>query len=63
MISHGAKQSPYIIINNTKGCSDRFILRNIYERLSDKKFGYDIKEVWLYEKGKIRLLFKKTVGE
>jgi len=59
MISHGAKQSSRIIINNNKGASDRYIMDNIYKRLKDKTFRYDIDEVWLYEKGKIRLLFKK----
>lgn len=59
MISHGAKQSPYIVIDNNKGVSDRYIRRTILERLKDKNFKYDIEEVWLYEKGKLRLLFKK----
>ena len=58
MIRKGSKQSPLIIINNNKGASDRFILRNIKERIADKKFKYEINEVWLYEKGKLRLLFK-----
>ena len=58
MISHGAKQSSNIIINNNKGASDRFIIRNIKARLNDENFRYDINEVWLYEKGKVRLLFK-----
>ncbi|WP_233552317.1 phage minor head protein [Parabacteroides sp. AF48-14] len=59
MIGHGAKQSPNIIINNTKGCSDRYIRRNIEGRIRDKKFDYPIEEVWIYEKGKIRLFYKK----
>ena len=58
MISHGAKQSSHIIINNSKGASDRYILRNIKDRMTDKKFKYIIEEVWVYEKGKVRLLFK-----
>lgn len=62
MISHGTKQSSRIIINNNKGASDRFILRNIRERMMDKNFKYEIDEVWLYEKGNLRLLFKNTVG-
>ena len=57
MLSHGAKQSPYIIIKNTKGCSDRFILRSIKDRLNDKNFHHVFKEVWLYEKGNVRLLY------
>jgi len=59
MIAKGAKQSPRIIINNNKGASDRYIRDNIYKRLNDKTFKYNIDEVWLYEKGKLRLLFKK----
>jgi len=59
MISKGTKQSSRIIINNSKGASDRFIRDNIYKRLKEKTFKYDIDEVWLYEKGKIRLLYKK----
>ena len=57
MLSHGAKQSPYIIIKNTKGCSDRFILRSIKDRFNDKNFHHVFKEVWLYEKGNVRLLY------
>lgn len=59
MISHGARQSPYIIIKNTGGCSDRFIIKSIFDRLKDKSFNHDIKEVWIYEKGGIRLIYKK----
>ena len=59
MISNGLKQSSRIIINNNKGCSDRYILTNIYNRLRDKKFKSDIDEVWVYEKGKVRLIHKK----
>lgn len=56
MLSHGSKQSPYIIIDNNKGASDRFIRRSIINRI---KVGQNpIKEVWLYEKGKLRLFFK-----
>ena len=59
MIKKGSAQSSRIIINNNKGASDRYIRRNILERLQDKNFKWDINEVWLYEKGKVRLLFKK----
>ena len=59
MISNGLKQSSRIIINNNKGCSDRYILTNIYNRLRDKNFKNDIDEVWVYEKGKVRLIHKK----
>jgi hypothetical protein len=59
MIKKGSIQSSRIIINNNKGASDRYIRRNIIKRINDKNFKYDIDEVWLYEKGKVRLLFKK----
>ena len=60
MISHGVKQSSRIIINNTKGASDRYIKRLIYDRINK---GNIIDEVWLYEKGKLRLLFLKNSRE
>ena len=59
MIKKGSIQSSQIIINNNKGASDRYIRDNIYKRLKDKNFKYDINEVWLYEKGVLRLLYKK----
>lgn len=55
MLSHGIKQSPYIIIDNTKGCSDRFIHNMIKARLNAKA---EISEVYVYEGGKLRILFK-----
>ena len=58
MISQGTKQAPRIIINNTKGASDRFIRDNIYKRIKDKTFNMEIEEVWLYEKGELRLFYK-----
>ncbi|GHT03494.1 hypothetical protein FACS189440_12450 [Bacteroidia bacterium] len=57
MISKGTKQSSRIIINNTKGCSDRYILNNIGNRLHDKSFKNVIEEVWVYEKGKTRKIW------
>ena len=56
MFNKGLKQSSNIIINNTKGTSDELIERTIHKRISP---GQDINEVWLYEKGKIRLFYKK----
>lgn len=53
MISHGSEQSNRLIINNTKGCTYRYIINNIIRRLHDKSFKLDIKEVWVYEKGSI----------
>ena len=55
MIGQGTKQASRIIINNNKGCSDRYIKRNIYDRLN---IGQIIDEVWLYERGIVRLLTK-----
>ena len=55
MVSHGMKQSARMIINNTKGASDRFIRQAIVARIN---VGATIMEVWLYEKGRKRLLFK-----
>ncbi len=59
MLSHGLKQSDRVIIDNNKGCSERYIRRCIYDRINDKNFIYDINEVWLYEKGNVRILYKK----
>ena len=59
MLSHGAIQAPHIIIKNTKGCSDRFIVKCIHDRIKDKCFKHEIQEVWVYEKGKCRLVYKK----
>ena len=59
MISNGLKQASRIILDNNRGCSNRYILANIYNRLKDKSFKQDINEVWLYEKGKVRLIYKK----
>jgi hypothetical protein len=59
MISHGTRQSSRLIINNNKGASDRYIIRNVHSRMADRSFIYDIEELWVYEKGNLRLLFKK----
>jgi len=56
MLSNGLKQSSYIIINNSKGASDRYVKRLIYERINNN---IHVDEVWLYEKGKLRILLKK----
>ena len=57
MLTHGMKQSPNVIIDNTKGCSDRFIRSTIIKKLQAGN-GL-LNEVWIYEKGKVRLFFKK----
>ena len=59
MIRKGAEQASRIFIDNNKGCSDRYILTNIYNRFRNKNFRNSIDELWLYEKGKIRLIYKK----
>ncbi|WP_315352449.1 hypothetical protein [Phocaeicola abscessus] len=59
MLSHGKNQSDRLIIDNSKGCSDRFIRKAItYRTNTDPE---SIKEVWLYEKGKVRLFYKEGV--
>jgi len=60
MLSQGIKQSSRIIINNNKGTTHRIIRRNIYNRVVFEKQNID--EVWLYEKGEIIQLYKKTKG-
>ncbi|MBQ8958636.1 MAG: hypothetical protein IJ057_09100 [Bacteroidales bacterium] len=55
MLSHGLKQSSRIIIDNNKGASDRFIRKAVAARLH---INQQIDEVWIYEKGSLRLFFK-----
>ena len=59
MIRKGTEQSSRIIINNNKGCRDRYILSNIHNRLKNKNFKNNIDEVWIYEKGNVRLIYTK----
>jgi hypothetical protein len=61
MIRKGSLQSSKIIINNSKGASDRFIIKNIHNRIRNKSFNMNIDEVWVYEKGKLRQLFSKRI--
>lgn len=56
MLSHGLEQSSRIIIDNTKGCSERFIRKQIMARIHLPAQVID--EVWIYEKGKVRLFYK-----
>lgn len=56
MISHGLKQSDRIVINNTKGCSDRYSRKAIVARLRFPEI--KVSEVWVYEKGNVRLFYK-----
>jgi phage gp29-like protein len=57
MLNHGFNQSSRIIINNNKGAADRYLNRLVYARVKD---GIPIDEVWVYEKGNIRLIHKKN---
>lgn len=52
MVNNGLRQSKNIIINNSGGCSDRFILRIVANHNKRSCVG----EVWVYERGKIRRL-------
>ena len=56
MLSHGLQQSSRVIINNTKGCSDRFIRKAVMARIHLP--GQEVNEVWIYEKGNVRLFYK-----
>ena len=56
MLSHGLRQADRIIIDNNKGASDRYIRKAIIARL---KIGSRISEVWIYEKGIVKLFFSK----
>lgn len=51
MLSHGLEQSDRIIIDNTKGCSHRYIRKLVRTRKMD--YNVPVKEVWLYEKGEV----------
>lgn len=59
MISHGLQQASRIVIDNNKGSSDRFIRKCIMARLNLKNQYID--EVWIYEKGQLRLFFKEAL--
>ena len=56
MLSHGLQQSSRVVINNTKGCSDRFIRKAVMARIHLP--GQEVNEVWIYEKGDVRLFYK-----
>ena len=49
MLSHGLDQSDRIIIDNSKGCSHRYLKKVIGTRMRIDT----ITEVWLYERGKV----------
>lgn len=56
MLFHGLQQSSRVVINNTKGCSDRFIRKAVMARIHLP--GQEVNEVWIYEKGNVRLFYK-----
>ena len=56
MISHGTSQSNRIIIDNSNGCSHRFILTQVHNRLRQANFKNEILELWVYEKGTLTRL-------
>lgn len=56
MLSHGIKQSDRIIIDNTKGCSHRYIRKLIIARMNESKM--PIVEAWVYEKGELIQILK-----
>ena len=60
MLRNGLKQSDNVVLNNTKGTSDRYIRRLIFDHV---KAGNEVNEVWLYEKGALRLFYKNTAGK
>lgn len=60
MLSNGLKQSSRIIINNSNGASDRGITEKINGLLNNNAV---IDEVWLYEKGKLRLFYNAQQGD
>ena len=59
MLKRGAEQASRIIIDNNKGASDRFIINMIQSRLNDRNYRGEIEEVYVYEKGSVRRLYKK----
>jgi hypothetical protein len=60
MITNGVKQSDRIVIDNNKGASTRKVKKAIYNHLN---IGDNISELWVLEKGKIKLIYKKTAGK
>ena len=56
MFTRGLSQSSNLIINNNKGMTDRIIKKVIFNRI---RIGQTINEVLLYEKGVVRMLYKK----
>ena len=56
MISRGLKQSSRVVIDNTEGATDHYINKTIINRI---KAGQSLDEVWIFDGGSIRQLYKK----
>lgn len=59
MLTNGLRQSSRIIINNNKGAIDRHIRKLVMARVN---LNAPIEEVWLFEKGQVRIVYKKQQG-
>ena len=57
MFKQGFKQASRVIMNNNKGGAVRFYYSRIASRVAS---GADIDELWLYERGGLRCLYKET---
>jgi len=57
MLTNGLHQSSRVIINNNKGVVDRFIRKLIMARVN---LNASIDEVWVYERGSVRLIYKNN---
>jgi len=55
MLSRGVKQSENLVIDNTNGLADNFIMRLIHNRLQQ---GQKINEIWLFENKNLSLFYK-----
>lgn len=57
MLKNGLKQAPRLIIDNNKGCSLRFYRNRIKSRENKND---SLVELWIYEKGNLKCLFKRN---
>ena len=57
MLSHGLKQSSRIVIDNSKGCSHRYLRKRVFDFI---RIGVAVDEVVVYEKGKLTTIYKKS---
>ena len=61
MLTNGLRQSDRIIIDNSGGANDRYVRKMVMARAN--LAGQKVREVWLYEKGKVRLFYKNNREE